>query len=206
MADNTDQKPGTPLSPLSIGRLAGLNVPYQQPPPEDIELEPRDAEALEPKPRRKSVFSRLYNFPSYLSRTIPAHWKAGNINKHRINRPVEHHPNGFPRFAAWMNCDENFLLARRYGWLHNRVIMFRQSELHELEQELVDTDKKLEDTKDTDALTGHYSFAFGPAGAKRKKLIQAIDDKLAEYGESLSLPPLSLPLSPSPSLNNNGQF
>lgn len=200
MANNTDQKPGNPLSTLSPDRLAGLTVPYQQSPTEDIELEPRAIEALEPKPRRKSVFSRLYNFPSYISRTIPAHWKAGNINKHRINRPVEHHPNGFPRFAAWMNCDENFLLARRYGWLHNRVIMFRQSELHELEQELVDTDKELEDAGDTDALTGHDSFAFGAAGAKRKKLIQAIDDKLVEYGESLSLSP---PLSPSPSLNNN---
>lgn len=174
-----------PLSSLSPSRLAGLTVPYQQPPAEDIELEPRDVEALEPKPRRKSVFSRLYNSPSYLSRTIPAHWKAGNINKRRINRPVEDHPNGFPRFAAWMNCDENFLLARRYGWLHNRVIMFRQSELHELEQELVDTDKELEDAGDTDALTGHDSFAFGEAGAERKKILQAIDDKLVEYGESL---------------------
>jgi hypothetical protein len=38
---------------------------------------------------------------------------------------VDDHPNGYPRFAAFMNSDENFLMCRKYGFLHNRVLLYR---------------------------------------------------------------------------------
>lgn len=181
MGSDRGAEPGTPLSPFSPSTLSGLTAGYQHDEGLGIELDPRENEAQERKPERESVLSRLRRLSAGLSIDIPPHWKAGNINKQRIKRSVEDYTDGFPRFAAWMNCDVNFLLARRYGWLHNRVLMFRQSELNELEEELDELDLGLKDSVDSDALVDHQSFAEGDAGVIRKRLIQRIDEKLVEY-------------------------
>lgn len=173
MAHNSPLEANTPLSPCSPSALSGTTFEYQH--NDDIELESRDAEAQRSTPKRESLLNRL-------GMTIPPHWKPGNLNEHRIHRNVEQYPIGFAKFAAWMNCDENFLIARRYGWLHNRVMMFRSSELHELELTLESVDEELRGEGKYDALRDHESFKYGEAGVRRTQLIQDIDDKLAQYG------------------------
>ena len=129
--------------------------------------------------RRPSLLQRVTNS---LSLELPPHWKPGFINEHRDTKTLDEYPSGFPRFAAWMNCDPNFLVTRRYGWLHTRVMLYRQSELRELELKLQRSDKQdLEEEED--ALIDHQSFGSGEAGDERKQLIRQIDDKLREYGE-----------------------
>lgn len=172
------------LPPCSPSALSGLTFANHH---EDIELGSRDEEAQEAKPKRANVLGKLHRMSAGLSFGIPPHWKPGAVNERREYRPVDEYPDGFPRFAAWMNCDVNFLLARRYGWLHTRVMMFRQSELHDLEVELNAIDEQLLEEDDTDALADHQSFAFGEAGKVRTKLMQRIDDKLEEYGMWRSL-------------------
>ena len=96
---------------------------------------------------------------------------------------VDDHPQGYPQFAAFINSDENFLIARKYGYLRSRVLLYRQDELSVLERNLIALDeddaakrglalqsRKYDEQTDKDPV---YS---------RKVLIQKIDDKLKEYG------------------------
>ena len=97
---------------------------------------------------------------------------------------VDDHPRGYPQLAAFVNSDENFLIARKYGFLRSRVLLYRQDELSVLERDLIKLDaddakhraleltsRKRDEETDKDPV---YS---------RKALIQRIDDKLKEYGQ-----------------------
>lgn len=97
---------------------------------------------------------------------------------------VDDHPEGYPQLAAFVNADENFLIARKYGFLRSRVLLYRQDELSVLEKDLIKLDaddeekrefalksRKRDEETDKDPV---YS---------RKVLIQKIDDKLKEYGQ-----------------------
>ena len=97
---------------------------------------------------------------------------------------VDDHPKGYPQLAAFVNSDENFLIARKYGFLRSRVLLYRQDELSVLERDLIKVDaddeekrefalhsRKRDEETDKDPV---YS---------RKILIQKIDDKLEEYGQ-----------------------
>lgn len=97
---------------------------------------------------------------------------------------VDDHPKGYPQLAAFVNSDENFLIARKYGFLRSRVLLYRQDELSVLERDLIRLDaddkenrefalhsRKRDEETDEDPV---YS---------RKVLIQKIDDKLKEYGQ-----------------------
>ncbi len=78
-----------------------------------------------------------------------------------------------------MNTDVNFLMCRSYGFLHNRVLLYRQDELSQLEKKLIDMDdedripcpKRLQSRKLDESMDD-----------SRKTLIQKIDEKLREYG------------------------
>jgi hypothetical protein len=50
--------------------------------------------------------------------------------------PVEQCPAGYPRLAAFLSSDENFMLYRRFDYLQARLLLYKQDELRELEGEL----------------------------------------------------------------------
>ncbi|KAF2470482.1 uncharacterized protein BDR25DRAFT_226246 [Lindgomyces ingoldianus] len=93
---------------------------------------------------------------------------------------VDDHPNGYPRLAALLNSDENFLICRKYGFLHNRVLLYRQDELRELEQELLSMDKAAQKKDDT-MLKCRTREEMKTD--ERRALINRIDDKLREYND-----------------------
>ena len=95
---------------------------------------------------------------------------------------MDDYDQGYGKVAAFEDCDPNFLIYRKFGWLHNRIILHTQDELQELEErlegldkwEVSDGDKEIlkhrrEDDKDTDS--------------PRKELLKTIKAKLAEYDE-----------------------
>lgn len=94
---------------------------------------------------------------------------------------IDYHARGYPKLAAWINSDENFLMCRRYGFLHTRVLLYRQDELRELEQDLLELDEEDKDTA-PQMLTSRELDDRRP-NKERRDLIQKIDDKLKEYGE-----------------------
>ena len=118
------------------------------------------------------------------------HCLAGDVAKYFV---VDDHPQGYPQLAAFQNSDENFLVCRQYGFLRNRVLLYRQDELSELEKTLIEMDQEDKETspkrlrsRRTDELLEEGKNAQ-PIHT-RKGLIQAIDDKLKEYGKSFGLP------------------
>lgn len=97
---------------------------------------------------------------------------------------VEDHPEGYPQLAAFANSDDNFLMCRRFGFLHSRVLFYRQDELSELEKDLIRMDKmdKIENplllkSRKLDDEDNDPQFS-------RKVLINKIDEKLKDYGSS----------------------
>lgn len=78
-----------------------------------------------------------------------------------------------------MNSDENFLMCRKYGFLHNRVLLYRQDELRELEQELLKMDR--DNDKQDDRAVKSRKAEERLLGEERRALMNQIDDKLKEY-------------------------
>lgn len=79
-----------------------------------------------------------------------------------------------------MNSDENFLICRQYGVLHNRVLLYRQDELRELEAELLAHDKHC---LQNDPAQLSCRAREDRASPERRDLINRIDDKLREYND-----------------------
>lgn len=80
-----------------------------------------------------------------------------------------------------MNSDENFLMCRKYGFLHNRVLLYRQDELRQLEQELLIMDKKTNKQDETMVKSRMRDQIVN--GDARDQLINRIDAKLHEYND-----------------------
>jgi len=97
----------------------------------------------------------------------------------RIKR-IDNHPEGYPQLAAFINSDENFSMCRRFGFLHQRVLLYRQDELRDLEDQLVRLDD--EDQEEMPKALKSRKLDDVREGSYRKGLINTIDDKLKEYG------------------------
>jgi hypothetical protein len=80
-----------------------------------------------------------------------------------------------------MNSDENFLICRKYGFLHNRVLLYRQDELRELEQQLLLLDKT--SNQQDDRVVKSRKAEERLIGEEKRVLINEIDDKLREYND-----------------------
>lgn len=90
--------------------------------------------------------------------------------------------------AAFTNSDDNFLIARKYGFLRSRVLLYRQDELSVLEKDLIALDDDDKVNRDL-ALQSrkHDEETDKDPVYSRKVLIQKIDDKLKEYGKHTQL-------------------
>ena len=83
-----------------------------------------------------------------------------------------------------MNSDENFLIARKYGFLRKRVLLYRQDELAVLERDLItlDDDDKINRSLALESRKHDEETDKDPVYS-RKVLMKKIDDKLKEYGK-----------------------
>lgn len=97
-----------------------------------------------------------------------------------LNSAVESFRPGYPRLSALLHSDSKFILFRRFGHLHARVLLHKQDALVELEQKLNDLD-----LTDTNAflLTSRRS----DDNAARLALLDELDIKLKEYGKVINI-------------------
>lgn len=49
---------------------------------------------------------------------------------------------GYPRVAAFMDSDDNFMVYRRFGFLYSRLLLDKQDELREIEENLDNIDTR----------------------------------------------------------------
>ncbi|TVY68658.1 hypothetical protein LSUE1_G008301 [Lachnellula suecica] len=105
------------------------------------------------------------------------------IHKSSVSPVVEQCPEGYPRLAALLDSDENFMLYRRFGFLQARILLNKQDELRELEKDLDRMDKVdqknspgvLRSREKDDALSG-----------RRKKLLADIEERFKDYAQLLA--------------------
>ena len=110
---------------------------------------------------------------------------------------VEDFPVGYPKVAAFQDSDENFMIYRRFGFLFSRVLLYKQDELRELEENLNDMDER--DAEDPDDRVKKClksrdlddSRTIPSGWETRRQLLQKIEKKLDEYCRSLT--PRSIP-------------
>lgn len=50
--------------------------------------------------------------------------------------------NGYPKMAAFLDSDENFMVYRRFGYMQSRILLARQEKLRRLEARLQELDEK----------------------------------------------------------------
>ena len=94
---------------------------------------------------------------------------------------------GYPTFARFIARDRDAAIYRRFENLSARNLLYLQSELHDLEQQLQDLDR--DDAKDIDnsdaqrAARCWKAFSEGEEGTikRQRRLQEAIRSKLKEY-------------------------
>lgn len=87
---------------------------------------------------------------------------------------VEDYREGYPRLSAFVNSDLDFMLFKRFGQLHARVLLQKQDEITEIEQKLNELDKI-----ETTAFFLR-SRRMDPS-VERRKLIADAEQKLLDY-------------------------
>lgn len=95
-------------------------------------------------------------------------------------RAVDEYEQGYGRLAAFEDCDPSFLIYRRFGWLHSRLLLHLQDEIQELEEELERLDKWESQQGDPKKLRSNRKDILH--GSKRQAQLVLIRQKLAEYG------------------------
>jgi hypothetical protein len=91
--------------------------------------------------------------------------------------------------AAFLDSDENFMIYRRFGFLHARVLLRKQDKLRQMEEALdtMDTrDAQASDPLPNKALMSREIDESGtdtsPHGT-RAELLDKVEDDLVKYGK-----------------------
>lgn len=97
---------------------------------------------------------------------------------------------GYPRQAALADSDESFMVYRRFGNVHARLLLHKQDELRELEEKLYDMDLRDNKTEQGQrCLQSRDNDENRPAIAdqeSRSQLLARMEGKTREYGRFLS--------------------
>ena len=83
--------------------------------------------------------------------------------------------------AAFMASDKSFVLFKRFGELHTRLLLYKQDELVEIEQRLKDLDNE-------ERTSYHLASRRDDMNLARKELVTEIESKLSSYGKLLISP------------------
>ena len=88
---------------------------------------------------------------------------------------VESYRAGYPRFGAFLQSDRKFVVFRRFGQLHARVLLHKQDVITELEQRLNSFDDE-----ETNAF--FLNSRREDKNAERLLILTNLESKLQEYG------------------------
>ena len=99
---------------------------------------------------------------------------------------MEDYPLGYPMVSCYLDSDEQFMIYRRFGTLHARLLLHAQDELRQMETQLLRMDKRDNMTEDgRDFLMSRENDdarEVMPGRESRKQLIERTKQKTIEYG------------------------
>ncbi|MCJ1257164.1 hypothetical protein MMC24_004989 [Lignoscripta atroalba] len=145
-----------------------------------VSLEHSSSNESLPHHRRNRIQTALL-LPEWLCKQ--KHGAAFDHQLESIIPSLDDFPPGYSKVAAVEGCDPNFLIYRKFSWLHNRVLLHHQDELVELEDELRRLDKFDLENDARKLISRRLDDAI--KGSRRKELLQEIEKKLAVYHDSL---------------------
>ena len=97
---------------------------------------------------------------------------------------VSEYEPGYGKVAAFEDSDPSFSIYRKFGWMHNRILLHLQDELADLEGQLEDLDKWEAQSGNPTKLLCRRLDESVPEESERRKLLELCRKKLEEYGES----------------------
>ncbi|KAF4636283.1 hypothetical protein G7Y89_g1791 [Cudoniella acicularis] len=147
--------------------------------PSDVDLEKGIA-----SPTNSSKFSEASTLPPNKESTRKA-----------VIRKLDDRDKGYRSLSTFLDSDENFMLYRRFGYLHSRILLRIQDQLRELERELDAYDKadaddaekgseqsrKLLMSRDADEAAGRKEQIEEPGIRTRTEILDDIERKLEKY-------------------------
>lgn len=95
---------------------------------------------------------------------------------------------GYPRLAAFLDSDENFMVYRRFGYLQSRLLLEKQDELRLLEEKLDILDARMHKNRPEDLTTRDLQAS---TAAPRKALMGEIEKTFCDYCKRAITFPLS---------------
>ena len=114
--------------------------------------------------------AEMFEDPMYLIKL------ADNTFKYPVPEKTLDYQAGYPHLAAALDCDPNFSVYRKNGWLHNHVLSHLQAELQVIEEHIRRIDKIQSERGQENTLC--YDHIEVPA---KKKLLAEAKAKLAKY-------------------------
>jgi hypothetical protein len=88
--------------------------------------------------------------------------------------------NGYPRLAAFLDSDDNFMIYRRFGYIQSRLLLDKGDELRRLENSLDELDDKI-GKRNPGSLT--TTDLTSPLAKLKKDLMAQLKTAFCEYGE-----------------------
>lgn len=105
---------------------------------------------------------------------------------HFVREAIEDRPRGYPQLAAYISADIDGRLYRRFGYLRNRLLLHKQDEVAELEEQLAKLDEDDAKGEDVDCFRlVSRRYDEEDTDCKRRKLIDRLETVLKEYDELL---------------------
>ncbi|KAL8859136.1 MAG: hypothetical protein Q9178_004399 [Gyalolechia marmorata] len=149
--------------------------------PSIVDEESVDSSVSEPPNTLRDRLSRLLRWPWKTPKSV--YQFTGDAEKDQLIKSLDQYTVGYPKVAAFENADPSFLIYRKFGWLHNRLLLYLQDELAELEYKLDKLDKATFSDDEDIKLSSRRDDWIGPS--KRRDLVRQIAQKLEEYDEHL---------------------
>ncbi|CZR70166.1 uncharacterized protein PAC_20067 [Phialocephala subalpina] len=141
---------------------------------------PQRLDATDTAPQDKMPRSRrrAQNYANKAAHWIQHSKQTVRTDVHLVDKCLK----GYPRLAALLDCDENFMVYRRFGYLQARLLLYKQDVLRELEDDLDRMDESDEYHK-TNALRSREDGDI--ENPDKKKLFGEIEGKFKEYADLL---------------------
>ena len=95
---------------------------------------------------------------------------------------VEKCASGYPKLAAFVDSDPNFMIYRRFGYLRTRLLLYHQDVLREKERDLDEYDEETRADPTMERQLCSRARDDIQAHPKRKQLFEALDEDFRTYG------------------------
>jgi hypothetical protein len=110
------------------------------------------------------------------AKTVRLLTPRGSIEQGQCFNVVRFLPRGYPELVACMNTDIDFVMFRRFGYLHLRHLLYLQEELSSIEKKIYHQD--LQDPEPLNLMSREYD-----TNEERKATMIIMIAKLKEYGK-----------------------